>query len=61
MESAHLTHAHEHARTAATATISNSVLTAGQEHDKAARAFHDAAQDTHNAEVCGRGVVINSL
>ncbi|KAI2488492.1 hypothetical protein Ptr902_02625 [Pyrenophora tritici-repentis] len=50
MESAHLTHAHEHARTAATATISNSVLTAGQEHDKAARAFHDAAQDTHNAE-----------
>ncbi|RMZ67798.1 Subunit 21 of Mediator complex [Pyrenophora seminiperda CCB06] len=26
------------------------VLTAGQEHDNAARAFHDAAQDTHNAE-----------
>ncbi|KAL7776456.1 hypothetical protein CFE70_006872 [Pyrenophora teres f. teres 0-1] len=50
MESAHLTHAHDHARTAATATLTNSVLTAGQEHDKAARAFHDAAQDTHNTE-----------
>ncbi|USP77832.1 hypothetical protein yc1106_05106 [Curvularia clavata] len=50
MESAHLTQAHDHARAAATATRNNSVATAGQEHDLAASAFHDAAQDTHNAE-----------
>ncbi|KAF1831228.1 hypothetical protein BDW02DRAFT_572216 [Decorospora gaudefroyi] len=50
MESAHLTQAHDHARTAATATISGSVATAGQEHDLAATAFRDAAQDTHNDE-----------
>lgn len=51
MESAHLTSAHEHVRTAATATLDKSVATAGQEHDLAAAAFHEAAQDTRNAEV----------
>ncbi|CBX97426.1 hypothetical protein LEMA_P105570.1 [Plenodomus lingam JN3] len=50
MESAHLTRAHEHVRTAATATYEKSVATAGQEHHLAAAAFHDATQDTHNAE-----------
>ncbi|KAH7374387.1 hypothetical protein BKA66DRAFT_551214 [Pyrenochaeta sp. MPI-SDFR-AT-0127] len=50
MESAHLTQAHEHVRTAATATFDKSIATAGQQHDLAAAAFHDAAQDTHNAE-----------
>lgn len=52
MESAYLTRAHEHVRTAATATFEKSVATAGHEHDLAATAFRDAAQDTHNAEVC---------
>ena len=52
MESAHLIHAHDHARTAATATSTNSVATAGQEHDLAATAFRQATQDTHDAEVC---------
>jgi hypothetical protein len=52
MESAHLIQAHDHARTAATATSTNSVATAGQEHDLAATAFHNAQQDTHDAEVC---------
>jgi hypothetical protein len=51
MESAALTKAHEHVRTAATATFDNRVATAGQEHDHAATAFHEAVQDTHNAEV----------
>jgi hypothetical protein len=51
MESAALTKAHEHVRTAATATFDNRVATAGQEHDLAAAAFHEAVQDTHNAEV----------
>lgn len=51
MESAHLTHAHDHARAAAAATRNNSVATAGQEHDLAAAAFHSATNDTHNAEV----------
>ncbi|KAL1796641.1 hypothetical protein ACET3X_005181 [Alternaria dauci] len=50
MESAHLIQAHDHARTAATATSTNSVATAGQEHDLAATAFHNAQQDTHDAE-----------
>ncbi|KAG9189343.1 hypothetical protein G6011_06211 [Alternaria panax] len=50
MESAHLVQAHDHARTAATATSTNSVATAGQEHDLAATAFHNAQQDTHDAE-----------
>ncbi|KAI4956239.1 hypothetical protein J4E91_000450 [Alternaria rosae] len=50
MESAHLIQAHDHARTAATATSTNSVATAGQEHDLAATAFHKATQDTHDAE-----------
>jgi len=50
MESAHLTRAHEHVRTAATATFDKRVATAGHEHDLAAAAFHDAVQDTHNAE-----------
>jgi hypothetical protein len=51
MESAALTKAHEHVRTAATATFDNRVATAGQEHDLAATAFHEAVQDTHNSEV----------
>lgn len=51
MESAHLTKAHEHARNAATATYGNSVATAGKEHELASLSFHEAAQDTHNAEV----------
>jgi hypothetical protein len=51
MESAALTKAHEHVRTAATATFDNRVATAGQEHDLAATAFHEAVQDTHNREV----------
>ncbi|KAL6704209.1 hypothetical protein ACN47E_008466 [Coniothyrium glycines] len=50
MESASLTKAHEHVRTAATATYEKSVATAGHEHDLAAAAFHAATQDTHNAE-----------
>ncbi|KAF2875342.1 hypothetical protein BDV95DRAFT_486990 [Massariosphaeria phaeospora] len=50
MESAHLTKAHEHVRNAATATFGNSIATAGTEHELAASAFHDAAEDTHNAE-----------
>ncbi|KAI4703363.1 hypothetical protein J4E81_002241 [Alternaria sp. BMP 2799] len=50
MESAHLIQAHDHARTAATATSTNSVATAGQEHDLAATAFRQATQDTHDAE-----------
>ncbi|KAJ4363582.1 hypothetical protein N0V83_009878 [Neocucurbitaria cava] len=50
MESAHLSNAHEHVRTAATATFEKSIATAGHEHDLAATAFHDATQDTHNAE-----------
>ncbi|KAI8942177.1 hypothetical protein NX059_000264 [Plenodomus lindquistii] len=50
MESAHLTRAHEHVRTAATATYDKSVATAGQEHHLAAVAFHQAARDTHNDE-----------
>jgi hypothetical protein len=52
MESAYLTKAHEHVRNAQTATLSSSIATAGDEHDHAATLFHDAAQDTHNAEVC---------
>ncbi len=51
MESAHLTKAHEHVRAAQTATLGSSIATAGDEHDHAAALFHDAAQDTHNAEV----------
>lgn len=51
MESAALTHAHEHVRIAATATVDNRVATAGQEHDFAATAFREAIQDTQNAEV----------
>ncbi|KAF2015469.1 hypothetical protein BU24DRAFT_491709 [Aaosphaeria arxii CBS 175.79] len=50
METAHLTKAHEHARNAATATYSNSIVTAGAEHELAASAFRDAAQDAHNDE-----------
>ena len=50
MESAHLTKAHEHVRNAQTATLSSSIATAGDEHDHAAIFFHDASQDTHNAE-----------
>ena len=42
----------EHVRNAQTATLSSSIATAGDEHDHAATLFHDAAQDTHNAEVC---------
>ena len=52
MESAYLTKAHEHVRNAQTATLSSSIATAGDEHDHAATLFHDAAQDTHHAEVC---------
>jgi hypothetical protein len=51
MESSALTKAHEHVRTAATATFDSRVAIAGQEHDLAAGAFHEAVQDTHNAEV----------
>lgn len=51
MESAALTKAHEHVRSAATATFDSRVAVAGQEHDLAAAAFHDAEQDTTNAEV----------
>ena len=51
MESAHLTKAHEHVRNAATATYGNSIATAGAEHELAASAFREAAQDTHNDEV----------
>lgn len=51
MESAHLTQAHEHVRSAATATLDKSIATAGHQHDLAAAAFHDAAHDTTNAEV----------
>ncbi|KAH8704647.1 hypothetical protein GQ44DRAFT_753090 [Phaeosphaeriaceae sp. PMI808] len=50
MEYSALTRAHEHVRTAATATYDNRVATAGQEHDFAAAAFDEAVQDTHNAE-----------
>ncbi|KAF1917392.1 hypothetical protein BDU57DRAFT_493299 [Ampelomyces quisqualis] len=50
MESAALTRAHEHVRIAATATLDNRVATAGQQHDFAAAAFHEAVQDAHNAE-----------
>ncbi|KZM23887.1 hypothetical protein ST47_g4985 [Ascochyta rabiei] len=50
MESAHLTRAHEHVRNAQTATLSSSIATAGDEHHHAATLFHDASQDTHNAE-----------
>ncbi|OAL48359.1 hypothetical protein IQ07DRAFT_622818 [Pyrenochaeta sp. DS3sAY3a] len=50
MESTFLTKAHEHARTAATATFDKSIATAGHEHHLASVAFHDATQDTHNAE-----------
>ncbi len=50
MESASLTRAHEHVRTAATATLDKSIATAGHQHDLAATAFQQAAQDTHNAE-----------
>ncbi|KAF1847528.1 uncharacterized protein K460DRAFT_280849 [Cucurbitaria berberidis CBS 394.84] len=50
MESAYLSKAHDHVRTAATATFEKSIATAGHEHDLAAAAFHDATQDTHNAE-----------
>jgi hypothetical protein len=51
MESAALTKAHEHARTAATATFDNRIAIAGQEHESASAAFQEAVQDTHNAEV----------
>lgn len=51
MESAALTKAHDHVRTAATATFDNRVATAGQAHDSAAAEFHEAVKDTHNAEV----------
>jgi hypothetical protein len=51
MESAALTKAHDHVRTAATATYDKRVATAGQEHDFAATAFQEAVHDTHNAEV----------
>ncbi|KAH5498840.1 hypothetical protein HBI29_166250 [Parastagonospora nodorum] len=50
MESAALTKAHEHARTAATATFDNRIAIAGQEHESASAAFQEAVQDTHNAE-----------
>lgn len=50
MESATLNKAHEHARNAATATYGNSIAVAGAEHELAASAFHEAAQDTHNEE-----------
>jgi hypothetical protein len=52
MESAPLNKAHEHVRNAATATHDSSFAAAGAEHELAASAFHDAAQDTHNDEVC---------
>ncbi|ORY15139.1 hypothetical protein BCR34DRAFT_585267 [Clohesyomyces aquaticus] len=50
MESAYLTKAHEHVRNAATATYGSNLATAGVEHEQAASAFHDATQDTNNAE-----------
>ncbi|KAF2638570.1 hypothetical protein P280DRAFT_455673 [Massarina eburnea CBS 473.64] len=50
MESAHITKAHEHVRSAATATYGNSIATAGQEHESAASAFRDATKDTNNSE-----------
>ncbi|KAH7117813.1 hypothetical protein B0J11DRAFT_617637 [Dendryphion nanum] len=50
MESAYITKAHEHARSAATATYSSSIVTAAVEHESAASAFHNAATDTHNDE-----------
>jgi hypothetical protein len=52
METANLTKAHEHVRNAATATYDKSIATAGAEHELAASAFHEAAKDTHNDEVC---------
>ncbi|KAF2180696.1 hypothetical protein K469DRAFT_639041 [Zopfia rhizophila CBS 207.26] len=50
MEAAYLTQAHEHVRNAATATYSSNIAAAGAEHELAASAFRDAAQDTHNVE-----------
>ncbi|KAF1961610.1 hypothetical protein CC80DRAFT_589144 [Byssothecium circinans] len=50
MESAHLTKAHEHVRNAVTATYGKSIATAGEEHESAASAFHEATQDTSNSE-----------
>ena len=50
MESAPLTAAHDHVRSAATATFAHSIATAGHEHDTAALRFHDAARDTSNPE-----------
>ncbi|KAF2270043.1 hypothetical protein CC78DRAFT_528549 [Lojkania enalia] len=50
MESTNLTKAHEHVRNAATATYSSGIVQAGAEHELAASAFHDAAEDTHNEE-----------
>ena len=52
METANLIKAHEHVRNAATATYDKSIATAGAEHELAASAFHEAAKDTHNDEVC---------
>ncbi|KAF2714692.1 hypothetical protein K504DRAFT_366446 [Pleomassaria siparia CBS 279.74] len=50
MESATLNKAHDHVRNAATATFGNSIAAAGAEHEYAASAFREAAQDTHNEE-----------
>ncbi|KAF2277745.1 uncharacterized protein EI97DRAFT_500002 [Westerdykella ornata] len=50
MENAHLTKAHEHARSAAAATYGSSITAAGEAHALAAVSFHEAARDTHDTE-----------
>lgn len=56
MENSHLVKAHEHARNAATATYGNSIVAAGEAHALAAASFHEATEDTHDAEVCFRAL-----
>jgi hypothetical protein len=51
MENAPLTKAHDYARNADAATYSSRVAQAGEAHALAAVSFHEAARETHDAEV----------
>lgn len=51
MESAPLIRAQEHVRNASAATYAGHLARAGQEHELAAAAFHDAFAATTNQEV----------
>ena len=52
MENSALMRAHEHVRNASNATQCGDLLRAGEQHELAAAAFHEALGSTTNAEVC---------